>query len=257
MTIKYYNEYDFRLAIAKGHVDGHMHMNKFGRNDDCGSGLLEAVWNGGGVYTGHNAVAAEILEVFSAEAADDAVAVGTGAWTVRLFGLDENWNPLVEDVILDGTTAVDTVGTFIRMDRARVLTAGTGGKNAGGITARQKTTTANIMMVLPAGYNSTMIAAWTIPAGYRGFFTGWNASLSGGANTDTIVRLIARPDGQTFQVQEELSIIAAGSSQVIREYVNPKGPFGGKTDIFVQAIAGGNGVGVAAAFDLLIVKEGH
>jgi len=257
MTIKYYNEYDFRLAIAKGHVDGHIHLNKFGRNDDCSNGVQEAIWNGGGAYTGHNAVAAEILEVFSSDGADDAVAVGTGAWTVRLFGLDENWEPLVEDVILDGVTPVDTISTFIRMDRARVITAGTGGANVGGITARQKITTANVMMVLPAGYNSTMIAAWTIPAGYRGFFDGWNASLSGGTVASSIVRLLARPEGETFQVQEELSIVAAGSSQVIREYVNPKGPFGEKTDIFVQAIAGSNGVGVAAAFDLLIVKEGH
>jgi len=257
MTIKYYNEYDFRLAIAKGHVDGHIHLNKFGRNPDCALSTPEAIWNGGGAYTGHNAVAAQILEVFSSSGLDDAVAVGSGAWTVRLFGLDENWEPLVEDVILDGADPVETIGTFIRMDRARVLTAGSGGKNAGAITARQKTTTANIMMVLPIGYNSTMIACWTIPAGYRGFFTGWNASLSGGTVGSAIVRLLCRPEGETFQVQEELSIVAAGSSQVIREYTNPKGPFGEKTDIFIEATAGSNGVGVAAAFDLLIIKEGH
>jgi hypothetical protein len=256
MTIKYYNEYDFRLAISKGHVDGHIHLHKYGRNPDCALNTPEAIWNGGGAYTGHNAVAAELLTVVSSDAADDAVAVGTGAWTVRLFGLDANWNPLVEDVILDGATPVDTVAAFIRMDRMRILTAGTGGKNAGSITVAQKVTTANVMAVMPIGYNSTMIAAWTIPAGFRGFFTGWGASLSGGSVGNALVRLLARPEGQTFQVQEELSIVAAGASTLERLYITPKGPYDEKTDVFIEATAGANGIGVAGSFDLLIVKEG-
>jgi len=256
MTIKYYNEYDFKLAIAKGHVQEHINLHKFGRNPACALNTPEAIWNGGAAYTGHNAVAAELLTVVSSDAADDAVAVGTGAWTVRLFGLDANWDPLVEDVILDGVTPVDTVNTFIRMDRARVLTAGTGAKNAGSITAAQKVTTANVMMVMPIGYNSTMIAAWTIPAGYRGFFTGWTASLSGGATGNALVRLLARPEGQVFQVQEELSIVAAGASTIERVYITPKGAYDEKTDIFIEATAGSNGVGVAGSFDMLIVKEG-
>ena len=254
--VKYYNEYDFKFALAKGHVDGHINLHKFGRNPSCALNSPEAIWNGGDVYTGHNAVAAEILTVVSSDAADDAVAVGTGAWTIRLFGLDANWDPLVEDVILDGVTPVDTVAAFIRMDRARVLTAGTGAKNAGTITAAQKVTTANVMMVMPIGYNSTMIAAWTIPAGYNGFFTGWTASLSGGATGNALVRLLARPDGQTFQVQEELSVVAAGASTLERVYITPKGAYGEKTDIFIEATAGSNGVGVAGSFDMLIVKEG-
>ena len=254
MTIRYYNEYDFKLAIAKGHVQEHINLHKFGRNPSCANGSPEAIWNGGGVYTGHNAVAAEILTVVSSSGNDDVG--GTGALTVRLFGLDADWNPLVEDVILTGAVPVDTVNAFIRMDRARVLTAGTGGKNAGTITAAQKVTTANVMMVMPIGYNSTMIAAWTIPAGYRGFFTGWTASLSGTVNGNALCKLLARPEGQVFQVQEELAIVAAGSSTVERVYITPKGAYDEKTDIFVEATAGSNGLGVAASFDMLIVKEG-
>lgn len=252
--VKYYNEYDFRLAISKGHVEGHIHVNKFGRNNSMANGTPEAIWNGGDEYTGFDCVAADTLEVFSSSTVDNPA--GTGAWTVRLFGLDANWNPLVEDVILDGTTPVDTVSQFIRMDRARVLTAGTGGENAGGITARQKATPLNVMMIMPAGYNSTMIAAWTIPAGYRGFITGWTATLSGGVTGSATVRLIARPFGQTFQVQEEMQLIKDGSSQIIREYSTMKGPYDEQTDIYVQGTADANGVAVAASFDLLVVREG-
>jgi len=255
MTVKYYNEYDWRLAITKGHVDGHIHMHKFGRNPDCDNGVPEAIWNGGGPYTGFNAVAAEPIEVFSSDAAD--TAAGTGARTVRLFGLDANWEPQVEDVTLGGVAAVATINSFIRMDRARVLTAGSGGSNAGAITARQSVTTANIMMVLPIAYNSTMIAAFTIPAGYRGFFTGWNATLSGSTVGNALVRLCTRPSGQVFQVQEEMALVAAGNSQALREYPTPKGPYDEMTDIFVDATAYANNIGIAAAFDLLLVKEGH
>ena len=255
MTVKYYNEYDFRLAVSKGHVDGHIHLHKFGRNPDCANGVAEAIWNGGGeFYTGHNAVAAQTLEVFSSSAAD--TLAGTGAQRIRLMGLDANYDPIVEEIDMAGVTPVLTTNQFIRMDRARVIQAGSGRKNAGGITARQSTTTANIMMVLPIGYNSTMIAAWTIPNGYRAFFTGWTASLSGGANADARIRLWTRPFGEVFQVQEELSIKASGSSQTEREYLTPKGPYSELTDIYIDAIAGANGVGIAASFDLLVVKEG-
>jgi hypothetical protein len=101
-----------------------------------------------------------------------------------------------------------------------------------------------------------MIAAWSIPAGFRGFFTAWTASLSGGNTGNALVRIVTRPEGQTFQVQEELSIVAAGASTVERVYLTPKGPYDEKTDIFIEATAGSNGVGVAGSFDMLIVKEG-
>ena len=58
-----------------------------------------------------------------------------------------------EYIVMNGATPVSTVGTYIRQTRAHSH----GGTNAGAITCRQKTTTANIMMVLPAGYNATMI----------------------------------------------------------------------------------------------------
>lgn len=259
-TLWYYNGSElvpvsgnYYLEVAKGNVTGEFLMHKFGRNPDVDTAAPEAIWNGGLAYTGFNAIAAETVEVFSSDA-NDTIA-GTGARTVRLFGLDANFDRITEDIDMDGVTPVDTSLTYIRLDRARVLTAGSGGENAGAITARQNVTTANVFMVLPIGYNSTMIACYTIPNGFDGYFLAWTGSLSGGNNADAELRLLARPDGQTFQVQEEISIKAAGDSEVTRHFQAPKGPYAEKTDIYVEATAGANNMGIAAAFDLIMVAN--
>ena len=249
-----YSYNDFILDVTQGIISGYSCINKFGRNDDIDSTSgFEAIWNGGGSYTGQDPIAAETLEIFSSDVNDDAA--GTGARTVRIFGLDENWVEQTEEIIMDGTTAVDTVNTYIRQYRARVLTAGSGLVNAGDITARQKTTTANITMVLPSGYNSTMIAAFTIPANKTGYIVQLFAVVAGKTIAESNVQWKVRPFGETYQVQEEFTLLAAGSSYINREYSIPKGPYTAKTDIVVEADTNQNNTGIAAGFGVILIDS--
>ncbi len=239
------------LAVASG-AYGVRGVNKFGRNADIDTASgYEAIWNGGGSYTGHEAIAAETVEVFSSDAND--ASAGTGARTVQVYGLDASWDEQNEIVTLDGVTAVDTAGTYIRLDRMIVRSAGSGAENAGSITARQKTTTANIFAVLPAGYNQTMIAAYTIPNGYEAYVHDWYVTLGGANGSDVAARLRARPFGEVFQVKEEIGIKGVGSSSQQRIYRIPKGPFAEKTDICIQASSDANNTVVAAGFGLILV----
>ena len=248
---------DYFIEVARGNVSGQSIINKFGRNPDIdNAGGFEAIWNGGGAYTGHNAVVAETVEIFSGNSVDNAG--GTGAQSVRVWGLDANYAQQTEDVTLhatDGTIAVDTANTYIRLDRCKVLTAGSGGANAGALTARQKTTTANIFMVLPIGYNQTMIAAYTIPAGKTGYLLAWFAATSGKTNADANVRIRMREFGEVFAVKEELTIKAAGSSYTQRHYDVPKNSLSEKTDVFIEADANANDSGISAGFDILLVDN--
>lgn len=245
---------EFFLQLVRGQIRAHSHVHKFGRNPDIDTASgYEAIWNGGGDYTGFDATAAEVVEVFSSDAADDAA--GTGARTIELFGLDANFAEVSETVSLDGTTAVDTTNSYIRLHRGIVRTAGTGGVNAGTITARQKVTTANIFMVIPIGYNQTMIAAYTVPADKSAFLYCWSAGLAGNVNADCSVRLKMRPENEVFQVKEELAVQGAGSSYIIRDFLFPKGIISEKTDIVIEANTDVNNTAVAGSFDLVLVDN--
>lgn len=155
---------DFSVEVQLGNVPGFSYFTKFGRNPDIDVGTTpEDIWNGGGLYTGQpvHSAPAETIEVFSSDAAD--AAAGTGARTVRVIGLDENWDEQEEDFTLNGVTPVVSITLWRRAFRAFVLTAGSSGENEGIITARHTTTIANVFMNLPIAQNQTTIAAYTVP----------------------------------------------------------------------------------------------
>lgn len=79
--------YDFLMAVGLGQVPGYRRITALGNNPDMDTGAAEDVWTGGGIYpwpTGSTA-----LEIVS-DSANDA-AVGTGARTVTINGLDINY----------------------------------------------------------------------------------------------------------------------------------------------------------------------
>lgn len=316
---------DFYHEVAQGNVPGHSIINKYGVNPDIdiASGF-EAIWNGGGDYTGHDATAAETIEVFSSDAADagtllssgtatggsrtslidtsatfvtDGGAIGdvlindtnielgiitaitettlavitmskaganalgdsyrvatkasTGCPVVHLLHLlDGDFaNETEEYVITNGVTAVDTVGTYRRNSRLMCH----GGTNAGTITTRQKTTTANIFMLVPIGNNSSMVAAYTIPADKRAFFTTWFAGKAKKQASFSIIRLMIKPANDVYRVLEENTISSTGTSAIQREYKAPKAALFPGTDVKIMADTDTNDNGVAAGFDLILI----
>lgn len=254
MSISNLNPEDFYFAIARGNLSGINYVHKFGRNPDIDTSEgFEAVWNGGGDYTGFNATAAETVEVFSSDGDD--TSAGTGARTVELFGLDGDYLEINETVTLNGATAVDTVNTYLRLSRAIVRSAGSGGENAGDITVRQKTTTANVFCAVPTGYNQTMIAAYTVPAGKTAFITSWFACLSRKNNALSQVKMLMRPLDEVFHVKEEFTVAYTGTSYILREYQVPKNSITAKTDIKIMADTSVNNNGVAAGFDLILIDD--
>ncbi len=152
--------------IALGKVAGHSIINVFGRNSDIDTtSVPEDVWAGGGVYTGFPTGAAELVTVTSSSVND--TALGSGARTVELSGLDANGVEQTEIITLNGTSLVDSVNTWTRVNRVVVLTSGSSNQaaNTGIITVAHKTTTSNIFAQLPIGGNITQIGCYTVPTG--------------------------------------------------------------------------------------------
>ncbi len=190
---------DFLNDVSLGLVSGYSAMPVFGRNPDIDTGSTpEDIWNGGGLYTGQPTTGADTLDVSSNSAAD--TAAGTGARTALLTGLDASGAPQTETISFNGTTAVTTSSSWLRMADLDVLTAGTGGENAGVITVKATATPADVFAVIPIGANHTLIAARTVPAGTGAllFAAGVNMARSSGAAGSANVTLRVRPDGGVF-----------------------------------------------------------
>lgn len=108
------------------------------------------------------------VKVASTSAAD-VLTSGTGAWVVQVTGLDENLDPLVENVNLNGQTAVTTTGTFYIVTKLQVIAAGSGGENAGTIWCGTGVFTGGVpathLLDIETGTNVSAFCVIAVPTG--------------------------------------------------------------------------------------------
>ena len=242
----------FELQVARGQVDGHKALFKFGINGDVGTSV-ETVWAQGGTYV--YPASATVMKI-SSSSADDAAA-GTGARTISIAGLDASYNEISETVILDGQTSVNTVNSYLRISRMFVVTAGSGATAAGTIYAGTGTVTsgvpATVYGMVAIGANQTQMAFWTVPAGYTLYLTGlFCTSANTTANAWTNFQLIQRPLGGVFRQQSSSRV--PGNGDFVVDLHTPLA-FSEKTDIEVRAVASTSPSNVSAEFEGIYIKN--
>lgn len=234
-------------------------ISKFGANTSIDTGTVpEDIWNGGGTYTGFPTSSAEVFEVFSSSVND--TSAGTGARTVRVFYLDSSYNMfdssgnyLYFDVTLNGTTAVNSGVTGMRVWRAYILTAGSGTVNAGTITCRWVTTTSAIFFVMPIGYGQTEVACFTIPNGYTGYIKTYRASMADNAANQAQMVFWTRETGAAVRLQRPFTIATTYQNDI-----NLYGAlsFPEKTDLSMRCTSVlNNGASIQASFGILLIKN--
>lgn len=232
------------LNIAQGLIQGETIVNKFGRNPDIDTASTpEDVWNGGGEYTGFPS-SAETVNCVSSSAND--TSSGTGARTVRVTGLNENWDITTEVITLNGTSASsNTSNQFLRIHTAQVLTVGSGGVNAGTITCRQSTTTTNIFFVMPVGLNQTYVSAYTVPRGKTAYLKRIFSQIRGNTN--------ARASGGPFRARRPFDVV--GSAPLGND-VEGGLIFSEKSDIVIRiSSVSANDTEVVYGYDLVLVDN--
>lgn len=242
----------FELQVSRGQIPWHKLLFKYGSNSDI-NGSLETIWSAGGLYAYPDAA---IQMKVSSSSTDDAAA-GTGARTIVVYGLDANYNEINETISLNGQTVVTTTKSYLRVFRAFVATAGSGDTAAGTIYVGTGVVTsgvpATIYAEIPLGANQTLMAVWTVPAGYTAYFN--RGSLSAASNNDThaiLGKLCFRPQGGVMRVATEVTI-NNGFIPFDFEYplVLPE-----KTDIEARAIAiSGSNFYATATFDVIYIKN--
>lgn len=228
----------FELQLARGQIEGHKTLFKFGNNPDS-NGALETVWSHSSLYV--YPTAATVMKVSSSSADDNGT--GSGARTVLVAGLDADYNEASEIVTLTGQTPVLTTTVFIRVFRAYVVTAGVNNTAAGIIYIGDGVVTAgvpaSVYAEIPLGENQTLMAMWTVPAGYTFYmYRGTFSAASNNAAQYVLGKFMVRPFGGVFRNAAD---VTANSSVIQYDFEIPLAvPEKADIEARVIALAGTN-----------------
>lgn len=241
----------FELQVARGQITMHQSIIIFGYNPDVDTSE-ESVWPDGGTVP--HPTTASVLTVSSSSASD--TELGTGARTVAIVGVDDNYNQVSETVVLDGQTAVNTVNSYLYVNQFYVVTVGSGGANAGDINAGTGVVTAGVPAVLydiiATGYNNRTTGHYCVPAGYTGYMTHGSFS-SGQASGSTAVTGFLRqhgPDG-VIRVGAVATVNnATADFSFVYPYVIPE-----KNCVGATAIGAATNNAVSSYFNILLIKN--
>jgi len=244
--------FDYGTEMALGRSPTREVVHKFGANHTVGNSVVD-IWIESGIYVWLQAVVT--LEAIS-DSVNDTLA-GSGARTIRVEGLDANWDVITEDIDMNGTSATtSTSQSFIRINRAFVLTCGTYSDSNDGIITIRTSGAGAVQLSIHVdegfGVGQSQVARYSIPRGKQILVhsthmwtdntqpaTIW-ALMREGANIVsapfTPRRLLIEFSGMT--APEDLMIVTPFKAT---EY----------TDVFFQAIAGAGSTAVSIDFEFV------
>lgn len=237
----------FGLEVAKGNIDGLSFIHKFGRNPDIDAGTDEDVWDMGGTYSWPTSA---LTLTLNSTNANDTVA-GTGARTIRIFGLDSSWDEQTEDITMNGTTGVNTINTYRRIYRIYVLTAGSNETNIGRLEAANGGT---VYAAIGGNVGQTLMAIYSIPNAKTGYLQDlyWDIVPAGGAaaNLEGEIHVHVRPDGGAWRTIAQFGV---STKSGLNTYIwRVPLPLDAKTDIRIGLSANDNNIEVNAGFSILL-----
>lgn len=239
---------DFLAAVGMGAYSNARAVHKFGFDATVGSSH-ETIWPESIVYVYRTT--ASVMKVSSSDIDDDDE--DTGARTVVIEGLDSAHDEISETVILNGQTAVNTVKSYLRVHRMRVITAGSTGSNEGIIYSGTGAITAGKPAVvhshIPIGDNQTLQAIYTIPAGHTGYL--FNYQCFSGIAKDVDARLCIRAENEVFQTKAILSFI---DGEATHKFDAPL-ELTAKSDIEIQARAVAGGGSISANMLIILISD--
>ena len=230
----------FDLQVSRNQIYDHKIIFKFGFNPDI-NGDEETIWDAGGIYAYPSSAVAMTVTTDAATPAND------NGVKVIVFGLDEDYNEVNQEVTLAGAGTATTTQTFLRVFRAYVSgsQAPTGNLNI----TNGSTTYARITL----NENQTLMAMWTVPAGYTGYFDHFNvATGTTNANQYVAIRAIQRNFGGVFRTMIKQTIGSGGVADFVIKYPIEVQE---KTDIEMRASSSGSNNLVSADFSVVYIKN--
>ena len=240
------------LAISRGHAQGYRTLYKFGYNPDV-DGTEETVWGQGGNYPWF---AGELTVFVSSSSANDS-GTGTGARTILIQGLDENYAEVEETITLNGQAQITSQLSYLRIYRAFVTLAGSGGSAAGTIYIGSSGATGGVPNTstyasLSLG-NQTQIAAYTVPAGHTLYVDEINFTAAvSQANKLVTCKFVSREFGSNVFRTRFIQVLQ--SNQLIQTFKYPQA-FAEKTDLECRASTDTTNTALGASFQGVLIKN--
>jgi len=231
--------YPYFLQVSRGLVPGHKRVFKFGYNSDIDN-AIEDVWDVGGIYT-YQSSALAMTATSGGGATDNGV-------EVTIQGLDANHDEVSEVVTLAGSGSATTSATYLRVFRAFVSgsqepTDDIDITNGGTIYAR-----------IHEDEHQTLMALWTVPAGYTAYLLQTDVTAFTEQNNKfAVVHIQTRELNGVFRTQDKFAIVEATHHQ---QYQVPL-PIPEKTDIRVRAIGSSSNANIAlsAGLDIIYIEN--
>lgn len=240
------------LAISRGHTLGYRTLYKFGYNPDV-NGDEETIWEQGGDYPWLDSA----VTMFVSSTSVNDTSGGSGANTILIQGLDENYVEIEETITLNGQTQVTTQLSYLRIYRAFVTLAGSSGTSGGIIYVGSSGATGGVpngtvYANLSIG-NQTQIAAYTVPAGHTLYLDEINitAALSL-ANKRVNASFHTRDFGSNVFRTRFINVLQ--SSQLKQLFKYPQ-EFAEKTDVEVRVSTNTSNNPIAASFQGVLIKN--
>jgi hypothetical protein len=158
----------FDLQVSRNQIMGHSVQNIYGYQSSVTTANIP-LWENAAAYV--YPVSATSMNLASSNAADTA--------TILISGLNASFAPITESVVLNGTTAVATVNSFIRINSMQV-SVGSSTNPAGTVTLKDPTNTTTYAQI-NAGIGRTQMSIFTVPAGYTFYLSrvDCNSSFNG------------------------------------------------------------------------------
>lgn len=242
---------DFNIEVALGLRQGNGLWNKFGYNNDVDIGT-EIVASWGGAYTVNTT--ASTLTIVSSSTADDSGSTGTNS--IIIYGVDENWDPQIEVVTMDGQTNVVTTTQWIGINRVAQYLCGTGQINAGDITITA-TTGGRTMAVMPAGGGVTQQCIFFVPQNHQ-FIAEWlwaNAVRPASQNPLVTIKFWVYSAVNNGKQEVYRKSLDTSVQTEIDENPNLPFPIGEKSICWIEATTNQNDTIVEGRFSGTLVKD--
>lgn len=231
---------EFDLNVARGKTRGASQIHKFGATPSQSINTTATVWDKGDTLYPWSAFdTAGVLVVAQVGASDNGK-------TLTVQGLDGDFNLVSENFTLSSSGTVTGTQTFKRVYRG-FLTDGT---NVGQINVSRGGT--QVLRIL-AGAGQTLMAVYTVPAGYTGYLYHGNCTAQSGADATGFMYVRYNTVGTTFRVGHTFEISGDGGPYDYK-FSFPQ-ELAEKTDIDVRLTTRSNNGRFTAAFDILLIKN--
>lgn len=239
--------HDYLLDVARGKITGQTLIRRVGLNPDVDTGAEEDVRYSGGTFPWQTS--AQSLEAVSTST-NDVNTTGSGARTIKVWGLDSSYAEVNQTVNMNGTTAVALGTNLVYVDRVEILTTGSGETNAGDVTV-QIASGGTVLARVPASFGQSFHCSYFVPVGKTGYLLGWSTSLYQAVSGSVEFRLMIAEDGVGWRVVDLHQLTLNGSGQFSKNQSELLLALPAKTRIGVRTKTSADNMGVSSELMLI------